>query len=116
MWVSSASGLTWSMNWDSWLEPKNSLIVATTGLMEIRSWGRMVSASFRDMRSLAMRSMRVKATFRWLVSSSPTERMRRLPRWSMSSTFFSPMYTWIRKIMVLKMSSGMRVWVFWASG
>ena len=26
-----ASGLVWSMNWLSWLEPKNSLIAATTG-------------------------------------------------------------------------------------
>ena len=39
MWVSSASGLTWSMNWDSWLEPKNSLIAATIGLMEIEVLG-----------------------------------------------------------------------------
>ena len=79
------------MNWESWLEPKNSLIVATMGLMEMRSWGLIVSASFSDIRSLAILSMRVKATFSWLVSSSPTERTRLLPRWSMSSTFISPM-------------------------
>ena len=29
--VSSASGLVWSMNWLSWLPPKNSFIAATTG-------------------------------------------------------------------------------------
>lgn len=31
------SGLFWSMNWESWLEPKNSLTAAATGLALIRS-------------------------------------------------------------------------------
>ena len=35
MWVSSASGLVWSMNWLSWLPPKNSRVAATTGRMLI---------------------------------------------------------------------------------
>ena len=60
--VSSASGFTWSMNCESCEEPKNSLMAATMGLMETRSWGRIVSVSLRLMRSLAMRSMRPKAT------------------------------------------------------
>ena len=30
------SGFTWSMNWESWLVPKNSLMAATTGRMLIR--------------------------------------------------------------------------------
>ena len=34
--VTSDSGLFWSMNWDSWLEPKNSLTAADTGLALIR--------------------------------------------------------------------------------
>ena len=99
------------MNCESWLEPKNSLMVATIGLMDTKSCGRIVSASFNDMRSLAIRSMRVNATLRWLVSSSPTERTRRLPRWSMSSMLPSPMYTRTRNFMVATMSSRSRVWL-----
>jgi hypothetical protein len=37
--VISDSGLVWSMNCDSWLEPKNSLIAALIGLALIRSCG-----------------------------------------------------------------------------
>lgn len=44
MCIISAKGLVWSMNWDSWLEPKNSLIAAT-GRILIRTWGVMLSAS-----------------------------------------------------------------------
>ena len=49
--VSSASGLVWSMNWLSWLPPKNSFIAATTGRMLIRAFGVAFSASWIDMRS-----------------------------------------------------------------
>ena len=37
------------------------------------------------MRSRTTRSMRVKPMLNWFCSSSPTERMRRLPKWSISS-------------------------------
>ena len=40
MLVSSASGLVWSMNWESWLPPKNSFMAATTGRMLIEHVGR----------------------------------------------------------------------------
>ena len=41
--VSSASGLVWSMNWLSWLPPKNSFIAATTGPdVDERVRGRLV--------------------------------------------------------------------------
>ena len=42
-----------------------------------------------DIRSLTARSMRVRPTRNWFSSSSPTERTRRLPRWSMSSVGFA---------------------------
>ena len=38
-----------------------------------------------DMRSRTSRAMRLRPTENWLAISSPTERTRRLPRWSMSS-------------------------------
>ena len=45
--VTDESGFVWSMNWESWLEPKNSLITAETGFELIRSWGMSVSISWR---------------------------------------------------------------------
>ena len=39
MWVSSARGLVWSINWESWEPPKNSLTAATTGRTFISSAG-----------------------------------------------------------------------------
>ena len=45
MWVSSASGLVWSMNWDSWEPPKNSRTAATTGRMLTSAWGEAFSCS-----------------------------------------------------------------------
>jgi hypothetical protein len=74
------------MNWLSWLEPKNSRTAAAAGLALIRSCGMTVSMSTEDMRSLIARSMRSRPTRYWFSISSPTERTRRLPRWSMSST------------------------------
>ena len=52
------SGLFWSMNWDSWEVPKNSLMVAFTGRMLIRVCGVMASMSWVVMRSRTTRSMR----------------------------------------------------------
>ena len=45
LWVRPDSGLFWSMNCDSWLVPKNSLIAATTGRMLIRVCGVIASTS-----------------------------------------------------------------------
>ena len=45
MWVSSASGLVWSMNCESCEPPKNSFIAATTGRMLISAFGVAVSGS-----------------------------------------------------------------------
>ena len=80
-----ASGFVWSMNWLSWLDPKNSLIAATTGRMLIRVCGVIASTSWVVMRSRTTRSMRERPTRTWFWMSSPTERTRRLPKWSMSS-------------------------------
>src|SRR3982750_3867773 len=58
LWVRPASGLVWSMNCDSWLVPKNSLMEATTGRMLIRVCGVIASPSWVVIRSRAARSLR----------------------------------------------------------
>src|SRR5215475_8136958 len=73
------------MNCDSCEEPKNSRTAAAAGLALMRSCGMTVSISTDDMRSLIARSMRRRPMRYWFSISSPTERTRRLPRWSMSS-------------------------------
>ena len=73
------------MNCESCEEPKNSRTAAAAGLALIRSCGMTVSISTDDMRSLIARSMRRRPMRYWFSISSPTERTRRLPRWSMSS-------------------------------
>ena len=85
MCVSPASGFVWSMNWLSWLEPKNSLMAATTGRMLMSVWGVIASTSWVVMRSRTTRSMRERPTRTWFWISSPTDRTRRFPKWSMSS-------------------------------
>ena len=80
------SGFTWSMNWESWLVPKNSLIAATTGRMLISVCGVIASTSCVVMRSRTTRSMRDRPMRTWFWISSPTERMRRLAKWSWSSS------------------------------
>ena len=79
------SGLTWSMNWESWLVPKNSLMAATTGRTLMSDWGVMASTSWVVMRSRTTRSMRDRPMRTWFWISSPIERMRRLAKWSWSS-------------------------------
>ncbi|MNW60652.1 hypothetical protein D3C74_386550 [compost metagenome] len=83
--VRPASGLFWSMNCDSCEVPKNSLIDATTGRMLIRVCGVIASTSWVVMRSRTTRSMRERPVRTWFWMSSPTARIRRLPKWSMSS-------------------------------
>src|ERR1019366_10629163 len=46
LWVISESGLVWSMNWESWLDPKNSRMAAITGLAFTRSCGMGVDISW----------------------------------------------------------------------
>ena len=74
------------MNCDSWLVPKNSLIAATTGRMLINVWGVIASTSWVVMRSRTTRSIRERPMRTWFWMSSPTERMRRLAKWSWSSS------------------------------
>ena len=62
LWPRPASGLFWSMNCDSWLVPKNSLIAATTGRMLIRVCGVIASTSWVVIRSRTTRSMRDRPT------------------------------------------------------
>src|SRR5207248_1706634 len=85
LWVRPDSGLTWSMNCESWLVPKNSLMEATTGRMLISVCGVMASTSCVVMRSRTTRSIRARPRRTWFWISSPTVRRRRLPKWSMSS-------------------------------
>ena len=80
-----AAGFVWSMNWDSCEEPKNSLMAATIGRMLMRLCGVISSMSWELMRSRTTRSIRLMPMRNWLATSSPTVRMRRLPKWSMSS-------------------------------
>ena len=78
------------MNWESWLPPKNSFIAATTGRMLMRAFGVALSISWIVMRSRTTRSMRSRPIRNAFWISSPLARMRRLPRWSMSSFGWSP--------------------------
>ncbi len=91
LWVISARLLIWSMNWESCELPKNSFRAAITGLELTRSWGMAeVRSALTVIFSLTVRSMRVSPIRKAFSTSSPTERTRRLPRWSMSSTSPSP--------------------------
>ncbi len=73
------------MNCDSCDVPKNSLMLATTGRMLISVCGVIASTSCVVMRSRTTRSMRDRPIRIWFWISSPTERSRRFPKWSMSS-------------------------------
>ena len=68
------------MNWDSWLEPKNSLIAATNGLGLTKDAGVRASTSETVIRSRMILSRRFSPTRTWFCSNSPTERTRRLPK------------------------------------
>ncbi len=75
------------MNCESCEVPKNSFSAATTGRMLIRDCGVMASTSWVVIRSRTTRSMRARPVRSWFWISSPTVRMRRLPKWSMSSAW-----------------------------
>ena len=103
--VSSASGFVWSMNCESWLPPKNSFIAATTGRMLMRAFGVALSISWIVMRSRTTRSMRSRPMRNAFWISSPLARMRRLPRWSMSSLGCRPRLHSMRWPTIAAMSS-----------
>ena len=103
--MTSESGLVWSMNCESCDEPKNSRTAAAAGLALIRSCGMTVSISTEDIRSRIARSMRSRPTRYWFSISSPTERTRRLPRWSMSSISPRPSRRSTSALMQAMMSS-----------
>ena len=73
------------MNCESCEPPKNSFIAATTGRTLTSAEGVASSGSVIVIRSRTTRSIRSRPTRNWFWISSPTERTRRLPRWSMSS-------------------------------
>src|SRR2546422_4629366 len=74
------------MNCDSCELPKNAWITALTVRAFTRSSSVIRSGSLLMLiRSLMSRAMRDSPTENWFAISSPTERTRRLPRWSMSS-------------------------------
>ena len=89
LWVRPEIGLVWSMNWLSCEVPKNSFSAATTGRMLIRDCGVIASTSWVVIRSRTTRSMRARPVRSWFWISSPTVRIRRLPKWSMSSAWTS---------------------------
>src|SRR5881296_3098191 len=93
------------MNCESCEDPKNSLTTADTDLALIRSCGIRFVMSEIDIRSLTARSIRVRPTRNWFSSSSPTDRTRRLPRWSMSSVDLEPSLTMRRWRITATMSS-----------
>src|ERR1700710_2871455 len=83
--VRPAIGLVWSMNWLSCEVPKNSFSAATTGRMLISDCGVIASTSWVVIRSRTTRSIRARPVRSWFWISSPTVRIRRLPKWAMSS-------------------------------
>ena len=87
------------MNWLSCEVPKNSFSAATTGRMLISDCGVIASTSWVVIRSRTTRSMRARPVRSWFWISSPTVRMRRLPKWSMSSALMS-MVPWGASIWV----------------
>ena len=94
MCASADSGFVMSMNWLSWLRPKKSWITAdrlfdVTSLMG-ESTPPLEAGSYVLMRSRIRRSVRARPWRHAFSSSSPVVRMRRLPRWSMSSTEACP--------------------------
>ena len=93
------------MNCESCEEPKNSFTAAATGFALIISCGMMGSLSAMVRRSLTARSTRTRPMRKAFSAISPTLRTRRLPRWSMSSTWPLPLRMSIRVFMTSMMSS-----------
>ena len=93
------------MNWLSCDAPKNSFSAAEIGFELIRSCGISASVSAWPRRSLTAFSIRARPERYWFSASSPTQRTRRLPRWSMSSTSPRPLRSSTRILTTSRMSS-----------
>ena len=93
------------MNCHSCDAPKNSFSAAEIGLELIRSCGISASVSAWPRRSFTAFSMRARPERYWFSASSPTQRTRRLPRWSMSSTSPRPLRRSTRILTTARMSS-----------
>ena len=93
------------MNWLSCEAPKNSFSAAEIGFELIRSCGISASVSAWPRRSLTAFSIRARPERYWFSASSPTQRTRRLPRWSMSSTSPRPLRSSTRILTTSRMSS-----------
>src|SRR6267142_2460128 len=94
------------MNCDSCEEPKNSLIAAEIGFALIRSCGMRFSDSACESLSFTALSTLTRPARNWFSASSPTERTRRLPRWSMSSISPRPLRSSTRMRITSTMSFG----------
>ena len=77
--------MIWSINWDNCEEEKNSLIAAVNGRILVSDCGVIESTSDNDILSFTTRSILDKPILNWFWINSPTERTRRLPKWSISS-------------------------------
>ena len=97
------------MNCESWLDPKKAWMTADTVRALTRSSSEILSGSLLMLiRSLTSRAIRDRPTENWLAMSSPTDRIRRLPRWSMSSVCPRPSCRSIRYRMMAMKSSCVR--------
>ena len=93
------------MNWESWLDPKNSLMAAVTGFAFIRSWGPSSSASAILSLSLTALSTLISPTLNWLAVISPTDLTLLLPKWSISSTI-----SWPSRILTMPFITSIMSW------
>ena len=97
------------MNWDNWLEPKNSFIAAVIGFALIKSAGPNSSASAMFNLSLTALSTLNKPTLTWLATISPTDLILRFPRWSISSQVCFPFRISTKVFITSRISSLSRV-------
>ena len=92
------------MNCDSCDDPKNSLTAAAAGLALIRSCGITVSISTELMRSRIALSILKRPTRYWFSISSPTDRTRLFPKWSISSISPLPSFKSVRIFIISNIS------------
>ena len=100
------------MNCDNWLDPKNSLIAAVTGLALIKSWGPSSSASAMLNLSLTALSTLINPTLNWFAVISPTDLTLLFPRWSISSTISWPSRIFTIPFITSMMSCLSKIWGF----
>ena len=88
LFASSASGLVWSMNWESCDEAKNSLIALASGLILIKDFGviSFVSPVVTVIFEVIFLAILVKPILNWVWINSPTARILLLLKLSISST------------------------------